>query len=165
MPEGRPAPFKFFPKPGVDLSITFGQPVNNDHIKAALRTSMNAGIGYGCQEPINAPIPIPVIDGKSFAVPVYSTSSEVRSERISEQRWMGDVISPMVHQLEQQSVAGAEISAHGSSVTQVGLATETERIRSAVTAILQRDVEALGRKVLEINPGLCPESHSRRVNV
>ena len=68
-------------------------------------------------------------------------------------------------ELERDSVVGAGISAHGPSMTQVGLATETERIRSTVTAILQRDVEALGRKVLESNPGLCPESQSGRVNV
>lgn len=36
MPEGRPFPYNYLPKLGVDLSVTFGNPIPADEIKAAL---------------------------------------------------------------------------------------------------------------------------------
>ncbi|KAH9895722.1 acyltransferase-domain-containing protein [Cubamyces lactineus] len=81
MPEGRPFPYKFLPKPGVALSVTFGEPVPAHHIQEALSTL-------------------------------------VREKRLPD---------------APHSSSGAE---------------EVARVRSAVTAVIQREVEALGRRVL-----------------
>jgi len=37
MPEGRPFPYKYFPRPGAQLSVTFGDPVPGERIQQALR--------------------------------------------------------------------------------------------------------------------------------
>ena len=115
MPEGRPPPFNFLPKPNVDLSITFGQPINNEDIETALKSSVD----------------IP----RTLKAPVLSVSSEVQSERVAQEGWLGDAIRVVESKDDRPESA-------------VALATETERIRSAVTAVLQRHVEALGQKVL-----------------
>ena len=36
MPEGRPFPYKYFPRPGTQLSITFGDPVPGEQIQQVL---------------------------------------------------------------------------------------------------------------------------------
>lgn len=146
MPEGRPAPSKFFPKPGVDLSITFGQPLNNDDIKAALRSV----IGNDRPTDIHSHAPREVPRNKAVgSAPglVYDTAEELRSEKTAEEGWLGDVITPVARRHSTPALRG-DAAASPESLAQAALAAETERIRSAVTAILQRDVEALGRKVL-----------------
>lgn len=115
MPEGRPPPFNFLPKPNVDLSVTFGQPINNEDIETALKSSVD----------------IP----RTLKAPVLSVSSEVQSERVAQEGWLGDAIRVVESKDDRPESA-------------VALATETERIRSAVTAVLQGHVEALGQKVL-----------------
>lgn len=37
MPEDRPSPYKFFPRRGANLSITFGKPIDDDNVKATLK--------------------------------------------------------------------------------------------------------------------------------
>ena len=37
MPEGRSFPYKYFPRPGTQLSVTFGDPVPGERIQQALR--------------------------------------------------------------------------------------------------------------------------------
>jgi len=41
MPEGRRAPWKFLPRPGARLSVTFGAPLSH----AAVRAAMASGMG------------------------------------------------------------------------------------------------------------------------
>lgn len=36
MPEGRPAPWRFFPRPGASLGVTFGAPVPEASVRATL---------------------------------------------------------------------------------------------------------------------------------
>ncbi|EPS96325.1 hypothetical protein FOMPIDRAFT_1130598 [Fomitopsis schrenkii] len=43
MPEGRSVPWKFFPRPGAKLSITFGKPVEN----AAIRDTLGLAVSHG----------------------------------------------------------------------------------------------------------------------
>lgn len=38
MPEGRKIPFKFFPRPGAELSVTFGEPLSAASIRRGLET-------------------------------------------------------------------------------------------------------------------------------
>ena len=40
MPEGRHAPWKYFPRPGTRLSVTFGTPVSPAAVRGALGTMM-----------------------------------------------------------------------------------------------------------------------------
>lgn len=45
MPEGRPFPYKYLPRPGTQLSVTFGDPLPLDEIKKTL------GVGDGLTSP------------------------------------------------------------------------------------------------------------------
>ncbi|KAJ8472409.1 hypothetical protein ONZ51_g8533 [Trametes cubensis] len=128
MPEGRSFPYKFLPKPGVALSVTFGEPVPPQSIQEALNTlvrerrlpdASHASSG-GLQDPSRP-------------------SEEKRSGVISEQGWLGEPVTEAAGtrqqgvEMEQQAQESAE---------------EIMRVRSAVTAVIQREVEALGRRVL-----------------
>ena len=44
MPEGRRAPWRFFPRPGASLSVTFGAPLSEPSVRATL------GIGSSVRE-------------------------------------------------------------------------------------------------------------------
>lgn len=105
MPEGRRFPFKFLPRRGVDLSITFGAPIQHDEIKSALTSSQ--------------------ISKLSPDHTIFSDAVEHESSVKTEQGWLG----------------GTHVDARSS--------LEVERIRSLVTAIVQRRVEALGKEVAE----------------
>lgn len=116
MPEGRSFPWKFLPRRGVALSVTFGEPVKEAEIKAALESELSG-------------------PEHEDALPLTSkrTADEQHSGALSAEGWLGN--SP------------------ATSVLRVGdqehQARETARIRSAVTAVLHRDVEALGERVLK----------------
>ncbi|KAI0084577.1 acyltransferase-domain-containing protein [Irpex rosettiformis] len=116
MPEGRSFPFKYFPRRGVALSVTFGEPVREADIKAALEST---------------------VSDREFedVLPLTSkrTADEVRSGTRSVEGWLGDSPATSLAKTGDQ-----EHRAH-----------ETARIRSAVTAVLHGEVEALGRRVLK----------------
>lgn len=117
MPEGRNWPFKFFPKHGVDLSITFGKPIRNEDIKQALKTSFISPLANDA-----------LVSGDT----VFDDSVEQRSGMVTEQGWMGEGTTGIVRPQDPHSTA-----------------LEVERIRSAVTAVIQREVELLGKQVSE----------------
>jgi len=119
MPEGRRFPYKFLPRLGANVSITFGDPLPSENIKAALRTIMP----------------------KQSDTFVPSNTVETRQDRIGGERmlgWMG-------------AEATRELSRKWNTVEQgtrrQGIEEDIKHIRSEVTAVVQRAVEALGRQV------------------
>ncbi len=104
MPEGRPFPYKFFPRRGVALSVTFGSPIPLSSIKTAL--NLNA-------------------------------------RRIHEDKL------PLAG---EQRHGGTGWVVRAGDRDREGDREEEARIRSAVTAVLHREVEALGRRVANANP-------------
>ena len=117
MPEGRPFPYNFIPRPGATLSVTFGKPVPSQEIQDALAATVE----------------------KTRAPEASSTPpQELRSALVAERGWLGDPV-----QLTSDVAALEEEEA-------IRRAIEVGRVRSAVTALIQRKVEALGRQVLGI---------------
>ena len=45
MPEGRRAPWKFFPRPGARLSVTFGAPLTSAAVRATMASRMRLELG------------------------------------------------------------------------------------------------------------------------
>jgi len=45
MPEGRRAPWRFFPRPGASLSVTFGAPLPEASLRATLGMGMGSSVG------------------------------------------------------------------------------------------------------------------------
>ncbi|TFY69955.1 hypothetical protein EVG20_g2925 [Dentipellis fragilis] len=95
MPEGRKAPWKFIPRVGTQLSVTFGEPIPPEDIKAALEPGIRHGEG------------------------------DVRS-------WVTDT---------------GVVPSQGLQARDMGAEEESRLIRSAVTAVVQQRVEALGSAV------------------
>ncbi len=117
MPEGRPFPYKYFPKRGVKLSVTFGKPIRDEDVKMALSHTIESDELFGVTS-----------SELSLGVP----REEAQSRATSESGWLGKEI----RHAEQEGETSEEMS------------RKTARIRSAVTAVLHRNVEALGRQVL-----------------
>lgn len=109
MPEGRPFPYKFFPRRGVALSVTFGSPIPQSSLKTARRIHEE----------------LPLIENED-ALPLTGEreAHERDSGMRSKEGWLGG------------SVGNRERE-------------EEARIRSAVTAVVHREVEALGRRVAQ----------------
>lgn len=97
MPEGRSFPFKYLPRPGVALSVTFGPPILDTDLRTALQINLRQS--NTSQDPIG----------------------EQESDSTTGQGWLG---------------AGG------------GSGSEVARVRSAVTAVLHREVEQLGLQVV-----------------
>ena len=102
MPEGRPFPYKYFPRVPAKLSVTFGQPVQTDELRQALENT----------------------ERRQSLDP---TVTENRSERLV--GWLGE-------EAKRRYPNDVEFDEVYDSL-----------IRQKVTAIIQRDVEALGRLV------------------
>ena len=98
MPEGRRAPWKYLPRPGARLSVTFGAPLPHGSVGAALGTA-------------DTKRPGPEVDAMSVC------AADLQAHR---------------HRGEQQQQRG-----QGREV----------KVRIAVTELVQRGVEALGRQV------------------
>ena len=101
MPEGRPFPYKYFPRTGVHLTVTFGDPVPEHELLEALNLSKTD-------------------------TAADSTSVDIEnSKRLT--KWTVDQANleqaPTIHHKE-------------------------DWVRQKVTAIIHRDVEALGRSIL-----------------
>ncbi|KAI8976415.1 acyltransferase-domain-containing protein [Trametes punicea] len=126
MPEGRPFPYKYFPKPGAAISVTFGEPVPEKDVQDALEMLVR-----------ERKLPeAPRSTSGGLADP-SRPQEEGRSGAVAEQGWLG---RPVSHAVE---AVGGEPSREDPE-----LAREIARVRSAVTAVIQREVEALGRRVL-----------------
>ncbi|KAI0337889.1 acyltransferase-domain-containing protein [Trametopsis cervina] len=115
MPEGRSFPYKYLPRRGVALTITFGEPVPEADIKAALESRLPHQEGH---------------NGVLF------TDQRVKDEQQSGIRatsgWLGNTPAG---QPGTPNIANKQ-------------AREVARIRQAVTAVLHREVELLGQRVL-----------------
>ncbi|KAF7789140.1 hypothetical protein EIP86_000077 [Pleurotus ostreatoroseus] len=134
MPEGRSWPWKYLPRRQVALSVTFGKPIRDESIKAAL-----SGIGPLAANPCTDDSKHGLATQHEQSLGVGpGTQNEVRSLDASEHGWMGDVVARQV-----------KVDAVPEQANE--LARETARIRSAVTAVLHREVEALGRHVLGLD--------------
>ncbi|KAF8558976.1 acyltransferase-domain-containing protein [Imleria badia] len=108
MPEYRPFPYKYLPKMGIQLGVTFGDPIPPEEIVVALNAALRR------QKRSSSP---PGVADNSIRPPTRSG-------------WMEDAIVQAGVERE-----GAEQLA------------QMDKIRSEVTAIIQRAVEELGRKV------------------
>jgi monolysocardiolipin acyltransferase len=105
MPEGRRSPWKFLPRPGARLSVTFGPPLSPEAVRAATMAS-GTGLGLGLGEPWR--------DGESRRV---TEKAEAEEE--------------------------AEV-----------------KVRVALTELVQRAVEGLGRQVSgDLLDGSPPDHH------
>ena len=125
MPEGRPFPYKYLPKPGANLTITFGEPVPVEDIQQTLSTLVS-----------EKRIPeAPRSTSGGLGDPARP-SQEMQSALSAEHGWLGGPVSQFMQGDERNGCPRA--------------AMEVARVRSAVTAVIQRDVEALGRRVLGI---------------
>lgn len=131
MPEGRPFPYKFLPRPGAALSVTFGEPVPVKDIQDALDTLV-------LEKRLR---PAPDSANGGLADP-SRPREEGLSGAVAEQGWLA---RPVSHAME-------EVAGHREIGDPV-LAEEVARVRSAVTAVIQREVEALGRRVLGLSKG------------
>lgn len=123
MPEGRSFPWKYIPKLGCKLSITFGEPLSSEEIKAALRVvSQEESIQRD-----NGHSPITRVSRTDPAVDdVDKLYGADHLERVRE----------------------------GTTKESIGMHLEGEermrkidRVRSMVTEVIQRGVEAVGRRV------------------
>lgn len=131
MPEGRSFPYKFLPKPGAELSVTFGEPVPVQDLQEALDKLVREkqlpeapnGTHGGLADPSR-----PREEGISGAV--------------AEQGWLAQPVSHAMEGMAEHRDIGDPV-----------LAEEIARVRSAVTAVIQREVEALGRRVLGLAEG------------
>ena len=110
MPEGRAFPYKYFPRPGARLSVTFGDPLPSDDIKRAL------GV---------------------FRLDKPSEPFSWNRERRKCKGWMmGETTEGLNRTLKHNDAQNARDA-------------ESSQTRTAVTAIVQKAVESLGRSILD----------------
>lgn len=121
MPEGRPSPYKFFPRLGAELSVTIGDPLLMEDIRATLAVlSTDPVDGLHCS--------------KSNGIRKSRDTGDVSGEE-SVRGWMG------------KEVIQKATSATSEDVARKQRLDLEMKIRMEITAIVQRGVEALGRKV------------------
>jgi monolysocardiolipin acyltransferase len=145
MPEGRKFPFKFFPRPRQHISVTFGEPIPADRLHAAL----------------DAPPPaasVPEVEGTPQDVNI---DPDTHREAYRPMPWLAPLPSASsapslpgraafpAHTPFVLSQASTEPGAEKAKSTDPdpALAKHTRRVRAALTAIIQEEVEALGRRV------------------
>jgi len=134
MPEHRPFPYKYFPKMGVQLGVTFGDPIPPDKIMVALN------VLRGLKRTSSPP---DVVDHSIQHSRPLNRSGLCNASHA--RGWL----------------EGAIIQAGGGPLVEREGAGPRAQIRSEVTAIIQRAVEDLGRTVSGHTLGL-PSPHSNR---
>ncbi len=105
MPEGRPFPYKYIPRMGARLTVSFGQPISAEEIKQSISVS---------EHHLDVD-PTAIVDG---------------TEKLA--GWLG-------REAKQKHREGSARPFDEKKYTSV--------IRQRLTAIIQRDVEALGRSI------------------
>jgi monolysocardiolipin acyltransferase len=118
MPEGRPFPYKFFPRRGQHLSITFGEPIDPSSLLRTLDPSTTPHPSSQKQPQDPAPAALDATNAPSDAEP----------RAFRPMPWLAP--APL-----RRGEPGE------------GLASSVQGVRSRVTAVVQEAVEALGRKV------------------
>jgi monolysocardiolipin acyltransferase len=140
MPEGRSFPWKYLPRRSVDLSVTFGEPVPPADIRRALASTTSAPMDLA-QPSFEIRTPHsdaskddrPNIAVRVDELALGDPAEEEVSRKTMDEGWLGIAMDAK----EKQTEEGRR-------------AQETARIRSELTAVLQREVEKLGRKVIAI---------------
>lgn len=122
MPEGRSAPWKFLPRSRVPLSVTFGKPIDAEEIRESLGTIVRNR---------QTPEALPSSHG-GMSDPRRAQDETISMEK-ARNAWLGEIAIPEQGAMEE--LPGRDIAEKMASV------------RSAVTALLQRKVEELGREV------------------
>lgn len=123
MPEHRSFPYKYLPKMGIQLGITFGHPIPPDEIMVAL----NALRRVKCSSSPSG------VAENSLQHSGPSGRSEL-CNALHVRGWMENAIV--------QAGGDSPLEREGT-----GRCAQMDKIRSEVTAIIQRAVEDLGRKV------------------
>lgn len=144
MPEGRPFPFKYFPKPGAKLGITFGKPIDPMLIQITLKRKLEARLGKN--EPAKAAnmllaSRITPVDAGILARSPYPHLIAMRAA------------SPATTQRLISTTTQAQDSKSQPQPTHQCSPSEEERletiaVRTKVTAIIHDAVETLGKEVL-----------------
>ncbi|OCH85080.1 acyltransferase-domain-containing protein [Obba rivulosa] len=125
MPEGRPFPWKFLPRYGAKLSVSFGPPVRTGELEEILRSSVEASDEAG------RPAASLGVDAKPLDI-----QDEVSGAETTRTRWMRDIVTGALEDKPPRE-AGPQREE----------ALRMARVRSAVAAVVQRYVEALGQGV------------------
>jgi monolysocardiolipin acyltransferase len=122
MPEHRSFPYKYLPKMGIQLGVTFGHPIPPDEIMVALHALRRVKCSSS---------PSGVAENS-----LRHSGPPSRSELCNDLRVRGWMESAIVQ------AGGDFLEREGA-----GQCAQMDKIRSEVTAIIQRAVEDLGRKV------------------
>ncbi|KAH7931351.1 hypothetical protein BV22DRAFT_11832 [Leucogyrophana mollusca] len=125
MPEHRPFPNKYFPRMGVKLGVAFGDPIPAEDIITALNVLRQSRNPSHSNRP-----PIP---GQDTIIQEPSHGAGLGDEHHLG-GWVGDAAAR----------AGGDLAV---DPTLAARKQQLDQVRSDVTAIIQRAVEALGRKV------------------
>lgn len=161
MPEGRAFPYKYLPRRGVALGVTFGAPIRVDALKSAIIPAAHGTRAYAHDGLANA-----------HELTLGEPMQEITSLATARGGWMGDTLAKLDFDATFAKWTDLHVKAALSRIAAIGgdlrqarelppymapkeadevaatLARETARIRSAVTAVLHHEVEALGRRVL-----------------
>jgi len=105
MPEGRPFPYKYIPRMGARLTVSFGQPIRAEEIRQSIGVA-------------------------EHHLDVDSTAIADGTDKLA--GWLG-------REAKQKHREGSARPSDEKKITSV--------IRQRLTAIVQRDVEALGRSI------------------
>ncbi|KAH9939644.1 acyltransferase-domain-containing protein [Epithele typhae] len=122
MPEGRSFPYKYIPQRGAHISVTFGEPVLADELRDTLSTLISRRGIPGAPRGTSGGLGDPV-----------RLAQETHSAEVAMSGWLHGPVAQALHGIGDGEAA-----------------IEIARVRSAVTAVIQRDVEKLGRRILGI---------------
>lgn len=125
MPEHRTIPWKFLPRPCVDLSVTFGKPFSAEEI----RDKLDCVIRHGQTPDVSHSSHVGMRDPKR-------PEDKEKNVQVTESAWLGKLATSYADQ--GMCNGGGEHN----------MALRIAKVRSAVTAILQYKVEALGNEVV-----------------
>jgi len=129
MPEHRSFPWKYIPRPGVKLSITFGNPLSPEDIQTALRALSREGYNFQSN-----------VSDKSRMRPIGEGISLNDQAVDGDDKLFGADYTERVREgVTRESIS---INIEGEARKQ-----KIDHVRSMVTAIVQRSVEAVGRQV------------------
>ena len=135
MPEGRSFPWKYLPRRAVPISVTFGEPLSHGEIQNAL-ASMTSKCTTEKDTATVVPSQPSEMETKLCSIDLdrYDPAQEENSREIASRGWLGNIFDLK----------------YGYS-TEEPRGLQTARIRSQITAVIQKEVEKLGRSVLGSN--------------
>ncbi|EMD35914.1 hypothetical protein CERSUDRAFT_115825 [Gelatoporia subvermispora B] len=126
MPEGRPFPWKYLPRSGATLSVSFGPPVRTEELEEILHSDIQKSRDAASHATLGA------ADTKPLDV-----HDEVSSMQTTKARWMGGTVNAAVGTLGQDDDQQREE------------ASRMAQVRSALTAVVQQYVVELGLEVTQ----------------